>query len=70
MARRMNTMLAELSMRSGLGMTRQESLRVLFRAKIDRMNDLTKALFVAAKATGYHLNPVNLEADVINGWTY
>jgi len=70
MARRLNTMLAELSMRPGLGMTRQESLRVLFRAEIDRMNELMEDLFVAAKTTGNHFNPANLEADVINGWAY
>jgi integrase len=70
MARRLNTMLAELKMRPGSGMTRQEGLRELFKAEIDRMNELMEDLFVAAKATGNHLNPGHLEADVINGWAY
>lgn len=70
MSRRLNTMLAELSMRPGLRMIRQEGLRELFKAEIDRMNELMEDLFVAAKGTGNHLNPANLEADVINGWAY
>jgi len=51
-------------------MTRQDGLRKLFSAEIDRMNELMEDLFVAAKTTGNHLNPSNLEADVINGWSY
>lgn len=46
MSRRLNTMLAELSMRPGLGMTRQEGLRELFKAEINRMNELMEDLFV------------------------
>lgn len=70
MAVRLNSMLAELKLRPGLGMTRQDGLRELFRAEIDRMNEMMEDLFVAAKTTGNHFNPANLEADVINGWAY
>ena len=45
-------------------MTRQEGLKALFKAEIDRMNELMEDLFFAAKATGNHLNPGHLEADV------
>ncbi len=53
-----------------MGMTRQDGLRELFKAEIDRMNEMMEDLFFAAKTTGNHFNPANLEADVINGWAY
>ncbi|MEP5640984.1 MAG: DUF6538 domain-containing protein [Roseibium sp.] len=57
MARRLNTMLAELRFRRDLKMTRQDGLKKLFKAEIDRMNDLMDDIVTAAKATGSLDNP-------------
>lgn len=40
MARRLNTMLTEMRFQRDLKTTRQESLKALFKAEIDRMNEM------------------------------
>ncbi|MEP4441889.1 MAG: DUF6538 domain-containing protein [Hyphomicrobiales bacterium] len=52
MARRLNTMLAEMRLRRDLRATRQDGLKALFKAEIDRMNDMMDDLVTTAKATG------------------
>jgi len=51
-------------------MTRQDGLRALFKAEIDRMNEMMDDLVTAAKATGSHADPGHLEADLMTGWAY
>ncbi|MEP2705520.1 MAG: tyrosine-type recombinase/integrase [Roseibium sp.] len=51
-------------------MTREDGLKKLFKAEIDRMNDLMDDIVTAAKATGSHDNPGHLEADLTSGWTF
>lgn len=70
MARRLNTMLAEMRFRRNLGTTRQDALKALFKAEIDRMNEMMDDLVTAAKATGSHADPGHLEADLMTGWAY
>lgn len=70
MARRLNTMLAELRFRRDLKMTREDGLKKLFKAEIDRMNDLMDDIVTAAKATGSHDDLGHLEADLTSGWAY
>ncbi len=70
MARRLNSLLAELRMRPGAAMTRKENLKALFQAKIARMNEMMDDLVTAAEATGSQINPGHLQADVITGWAY
>ncbi|GAB4576994.1 MAG: hypothetical protein Tsb0019_03670 [Roseibium sp.] len=62
MARRLNTMLAEMRFRRDLGTTRQDGLRALFKAEIDRMNEMMDDLVTAAKATGGNHKPGHLDA--------
>nr|WP_235814876.1 hypothetical protein [Roseibium aggregatum] len=70
MARRLNTMLSEMRFRRDLGTTRQDGLKALFKAEIDRMNEMMDDLVTAAKATGSHADPGHLEADLMTGWAY
>ena len=70
MARRLNTMLAEMRFRPDLKTTRQDALNALFKAEIERMNELMDDLVIAAKATGNHHKPTHLEADLITGWAF
>jgi len=49
MALRLNTMLTELRFRRSLNVTKQEALKALFKAEIDRMNDMIGDLVTAAK---------------------
>lgn len=70
MARRLNTMLSEMRFRRNLGTTRQDGLKALFKAEIDRMNAMMDDLVTAAKATGSHADPGHLEADLMTGWAY
>ncbi|WP_417691509.1 DUF6538 domain-containing protein [Roseibium sp.] len=70
MARRLNTMLAEMRFRRDLGTTRQDALRALFKAEIDRMNEMMDDLVTAAKATGTGHKAYHLEADLMTGWAF
>lgn len=70
MARRLNTMLTELRFRRDLKMIRQDGLKKLFKAEIDRMNGLMDDIVTAAKATGSLDDPRHLEADLASGWAF
>lgn len=70
MARRLNTMLAEMRFRRNLGTSRQDALKALFKAEINRMNEMMDDLVTASKATGSHADPGQLEADLMTGWAY
>jgi hypothetical protein len=65
MARRLNTMLAEMRFRRNLGTSRQDALKALFKAEIDRMNEMMDDLVTASKATGTGHKAYHLEADLM-----
>jgi integrase len=70
MARRLNTMLAEMRFRRNLGTSRQDALKALFKAEIDRMNEMMDDLVTASKATGTGHKAYHLEADLMTGWAF
>ncbi|WP_175558046.1 hypothetical protein [Roseibium suaedae] len=70
MARRLNTMLAEMRFRRNLRTSQQDALKVLFKAEIDRMNEMMDDLVTASKATGTSHQSYHLEADLMNGWAF
>lgn len=70
MARRLNTMLAEMRFRRDLGTSRQDALKALFKAEIDRMCEMMDDLVTASKATGTSHKSYHLEADLMNGWAF
>ncbi|WP_274425232.1 integrase [Chelativorans sp. YIM 93263] len=69
MARRLNTLLAELTMRPDVRMTTREQLEQLFRSEIDRMTDHLDDLVFAARRTGSDPKE-SLRADLEVGWAY
>ena len=68
MARRLNTMLAELKMRMAGAMTAKDTLNKLFKAEIESMNAMMSDIAMAAQALGDAAEPANLRADVEVGW--
>ncbi|WP_341871592.1 DUF6538 domain-containing protein [Pannonibacter carbonis] len=70
MARRLNTMLSEMRFRRNLGTSRQDALKALFKAEIDRMCEMMDDLVTASKATGTSHKSYHLEADLMNGWAF
>lgn len=69
-ARKLNTLLHDLKLRSTSRMTTKDQLAALFKAEIDRMHEWMEDLHLASRRFGRQDDIENLEADMEVGWAY
>ena len=70
MARRLNTLLADLTVRPAAAMTTKDQLDQLFRAEIERMSAHLEDIAFAARRRGSVDDVREMEADIEVGWAY
>ncbi|MBB4004743.1 DUF6538 domain-containing protein [Aurantimonas endophytica] len=70
MARRLNTLLADLTVRSTAAMTTKDQLDQLFRAEIERMSAHLDDIAFAVRRSGGIDDVREMEADIEVGWAY
>ncbi|MDY8108747.1 DUF6538 domain-containing protein [Fulvimarina sp. 2208YS6-2-32] len=70
MAQRLNTLLADLTVRPTAAMTTKDQLEQIFRAEIERMNTYLEDIAFAARRAGTTDDVREMEADLEVGWAY
>lgn len=70
MAQRLNTLLADLTVRPTAAMTTKDQLDQIFRAEIERMSAHLDDIAFAARRTGSTDDVREMEADIEVGWAY
>ncbi|WP_373289670.1 DUF6538 domain-containing protein, partial [Aureimonas glaciei] len=70
MARRLNTLLADLTVRPTAAMTTKDQLDQLFRAEIERMTAHLDDIAFAVRRSGAVDDVREMEADIEVGWAY
>lgn len=70
MARRLNTLLAELTLGPRAAMTDKEKLEAIFRAEIERMSHQLEDVVMVARRAGRTDDVREMEADIEVGWAY
>ncbi len=70
MARRLNTLLADLTVRPTAAMTTKDQLDQIFRAEIERMTAHLEDVAFAARRAGLTDDVREMEVDIEVGWAY